>query len=310
MNWQLLIISLPTENATARMRIWRALRTSGAAVLRDGVYLMPERPACRKILESLADKVRAAGGVAFLVRAEEPGDGDFRGFFDRGRDYAALLADMARMRAALNVKNAKDALRQSRKFRKTFAALTAVDFFPDEAQRQAETALSELELAVARILSPDEPRFVAGAVARLALADYRAKTWATRRRPWADRLACAWLIRRFIDPEARLLWLASPDACPADAIGFDFDGARFSHVNGRVTFEVLLASFDLETAALKRLAGIVHFLDAGGIQPPEAAGVESVLAGLRAAVNDDDRLVVAADTVFDGLLTAFEQEAH
>ena len=147
---------------------------------------------------------------------------------------------------------------------------------------------------------------MAGRIAQLQRTHYQGRTWATRARPWVDRLASAWLIRRQIDPQARLLWLAHPQDCPADALGFDFDGATFSHVEGRVTFEVLLASFALEGPALQRLGALVHFLDAGGVQPPEASGVEAVLAGLRASIADDDQLLQAASAVFDALLYHFE----
>ena len=103
------------------------------------------------------------------------------------------------------------------------------------------------------------------------------------------------------------MWLAKPKDCPAKAIGFDFDGAAFSHVGARVTFEVMLASFGLEQPALRRIGAIVHYLDAGGVQPPEASGVESVLAGLRDSIDDDDQLVKAAGPVFDALLVSFER---
>src|SRR5574337_918282 len=111
-----------------------------------------------------------------------------------------------------------------------------------------------------------------GTVPRLDPAAHRHRLWATRARPWVDRLASAWLIRRFIDPEARFLWLTRPEDCPPEALGFDFDGAAFTHVGARVSFETLLASFGLEAGALQRLGLLVHFLDVGGIQPPEAAG--------------------------------------
>ena len=122
-----------------------------------------------------------------------------------------------------------------------------------------------------------------------------------------DRLASAWLIRRYIDPQAELLWLATPADCPAEALGFDFDGATFTHVGARVTFEVLLASFGLETPALQRIGTLVHFLDVGGVQPLEAVGIESTLAGLRDTILDDDQLLVLAGSIFDGLLASFEK---
>lgn len=305
--WHLLIISLPTENATARMRIWRSLKACGAAVLRDGVYLMPDRDPCRETLEIIAVEVRENGGSALVLRTDEPTDSHFISLFDRRDEYSALLADIVKQRGELSVDTAQDFIKQTRKLRKVFANLSAIDFFPDEAQRQTESALSELELSTVRILSPDEPHSIEGLISRLSINDYQGRTWATRCRPWVDRLACAWLIRRFIDPQAHLLWLASASDCPANALGFDFDGASFSHVDGRVTFEVLLASFDLEQPALKRLGGLVHFLDVGGVQPPEAVGIESVLAGLRDAINDDDQLLAAASAVFDSLLITFEK---
>lgn len=305
MFWISLITSLPTENTTVRMRAWRALKASGAAVLRDGVYVLPETGTCRATLDGLAADVRDAGGTALVLRMEEPPQADFRGLFDRSADYAALLAEVARVRQTLGAGDPPDALKQTRKLRKALGSLGEIDFFPGEARRQAEAAVVELELACARAAAPDEPRAVEGPIARLALADHQGRTWATRQRPWVDRLASAWLIQRFIDRQARLQWLADPQDCPADALGFDFDGARFSHVDARVTFEVLLASFGLEQPALVRLGQLVHFLDVGGVQPPEAAGVESVLAGLRDAITDDDQLLATAHAVFDGLLASF-----
>jgi hypothetical protein len=168
--------------------------------------------------------------------------------------------------------------------------------------------LKALEQALARILSPDEPHPVEVDIRRLDLKTYKGKTWVTRQRPWVDRLASAWLIRTCIDPKAKFLWLENPKKCPKDAIGFDFDAATFSHVGAKVTFEVLLASFGIETPQLQRMGHLVHFLDVGGLQPPEATGIESVLAGMRESIESDDRLLQAASAVFDGLLQSFSKE--
>ncbi|RFC38794.1 MAG: hypothetical protein DID90_2727552590 [Candidatus Nitrotoga sp. LAW] len=307
--WLLFITSLPTENATIRMRVWRALKASGAVVLRDGAYLMPDRTSCLDTLEAIAADVRAGEGTALVLRIEEPNGANFVNLFERSEDFAVLLADVAKTHDALFADNVQESLKQVRKLRKTFTSLAEIDFFPGEAQKQADAALQDLELATARALAPDEPHPIQGKIARLQVADYQGRIWATRRRPWVDRLASAWLIRRFIDPQAQLLWLESPTDCPVDALGFDFDGATFSHVNTRVTFEVLMVSFDLECPALKRLGALVHYLDIGGVQPPEAAGVESVLAGLREVIPDDDQLLASVSGVFDGLLTAFGKGA-
>ena len=122
-------------------------------------------------------------------------------------------------------------------------------------------------------------------------------------------MASAWLIRRFIDRKAKFIWLDNPKKCPKSALGFDFDGATFSHVDGRVTYEVLAASFGLESdPALRRIGAIVHCLDVGGIPVAEAAGIEALLAGLRAAAADDDKLLTEAGRVFDGLYANFQRE--
>ena len=305
MNWLVLILSLPTENATVRQRAWRSVKAAGAAALRDGVYVLPAAAERRAVLEAVAADVTGGGGVAHLLIAQTTDEAPYQALFDRSRDYTELLADATQLRESLSDTTPSEALKRTRKLRKAFESIAAIDFFPGEARRQAEDTLAELEMACARLQAPDEPGFVAGTIQRLRTADYQGRLWATRQRPWVDRLASAWLIRRFIDPEARILWLAHPADCPPEALGFDFDGATFSHVAHRVTFEVLAASFGLEQGPIARVGLLVHYLDVGGAPPPEALGVESVLAGLRDSVADDDQLLERACAVFDGLLASF-----
>lgn len=309
MSWLLLILSLPTGNATARMRCWRALKTSGAAVLRDGVYLLPDQGSSAATLATVAEDLLANGGTARVLPTEDT-QGDFAQQFDRGAEYSSLLAEVAQTQAALQGATVQDAVRQARRMRKAFEQLAAIDFFPGEAQRQTLAAVDALDDAIRWLQSPDEPQATVARVTPLRREDYLARTWATRKRPWVDRLASAWLIRRFIDPQARFVWIHSAADCPAHALGFDFDGAAFTHVGSRVTFETLLASFALETPAMLRLGLLVHGLDAGGVLSPESVGVERVLAGMRDAIADDDQLLQVAAGVFEGLLTTFEKDAR
>jgi hypothetical protein len=124
-------------------------------------------------------------------------------------------------------------------------------------------------------------------------------------------VASAWLIRHFIDPGARFLWLAKPSDCPKRALGFDFDGAAFSHVGERVTFETLMASFGLEAdPALARLATLVHALDVGGEAVAEARGLEAIMAGARERLDDDDALLAEMSRVLDSLYAHFAREAR
>lgn len=295
-----LFVTLSTKQSAGRMRIWRALRTLGAATLRDGVYVLPESPSHAAALEQLAADARSVEGTADIYLLDSRGEAQKQALialFDRGADYAELLKTIR----ATDPANAK-ALRA---LRREFLALAAIDFFPGEARRQTEDALTALEAAAS-----GEPTDSRGQIRRLASTDFSSRTWATRKHLWVDRMASAWLIRRFIDKKATFLWLDSPKKCPKTALGFDFDGAAFTHVGGHVTFEVLMLSFGLEAdPALARIAAIVHFLDAGGVPVPEASGIEAVLAGARDTAADDDALLTEASRLFDNLHHHYSQDA-
>jgi hypothetical protein len=299
MNFLALFITLSTKQSAGRMRVWRALRSLGAATLRDGVYLLPEATEHATALELIAGDVKSVEGTAdiyLLAARDESQRQSLLMLFDRSEEYAQLLKAIK----AAEIGNAK-ALRT---LRKEFSALSAIDFFPGEARRQTEETLAAVEAA-----ATGEPSNVTGKIRRLASADFSGRTWATRKHLWVDRMASAWLIRRFIDPQATFLWLNDPKKCPKKALGFDFDGATFTHVGGLVTFEVLAASFDLDTdPAITRIAAIVHFLDAGGVPVAEAAGIEAVLAGARATAATDDELLTEASRIFDNLYTNYQQE--
>jgi len=309
-SWLLLILTLPTENTTARMRFWRALKAMGCAVLRDGVYLLPHGPERAQALEEWAEAIVEAGGSATVIDtvSRDPAqDALFLGLFDRGEAYADFAQALASARKSLAGLAVPEVNRLLRRLRRDYEALRAVDFFPAEASVRAEAAWSDFIGLVDTVLSPDEPRHAAaGSVARLQADDYQGRTWATRRHLWVDRVASAWLIRRFIDPRARFVWLEQPSSCPKNALGFDFDGAAFTHVGERVTFEVLLASFGLDQdRGLLRLGEMVHALDVGGAPVPEAGGFEAFLAGARERGLGDDTLLEQAGYVLDSLYAHF-----
>ena len=306
MNWLCFITSLPTENATLRQRSWRALKACGSAVLRDGVYLLPDQGSHKSVLDAIAQDVLDGGGTALVLVTAEPAGHNFKMLFDRKSEYVALLEQVTKAGAGLTHTSIHDVQKQARKLRKAFSQLCEIDFFPGQAQSQLSSALDDLEQTCANALSPHEPRTNSGSIAALQIKDYQGRVWATRSRPWVDRLASAWLIRRFIDTSATITWLKNPEDCPKNALGFDFDGATFSHVDSRVTFEVLAASFGLTSPAVVRLGLLIHYLDVGGVQPAEACGIESLLHGLLQTIEDDDQLLATASTVFDGLLFAFQ----
>jgi hypothetical protein len=307
--WAVLVLTFPTENATARMRAWRALKAKGCAVLRDGIYLLPHTAEREDMLRELAASIDEAGGTAHLLRAQSLNsvqEADFRALFNRNEDYATFVASLGATRKTLGGQPPADVTRLLRRLRKDYDAIRAIDYFPGAASTDAEVAWEDFLALADTVLSPGEPHAAERTIRPLRRDDYQARTWATRQRLWVDRVASAWLIRRFIDPQARFLWLVSPQACPPDALGFDFDGAAFTHVGERVTFEVLVVSFGLDDdAALLRLGEMVHALDVGGAPVPEAIGFEAVMAGARQRALDDDQLLDEMGRVLDSIYAHF-----
>lgn len=309
LSWSLLVLTLPTENATARMRFWRALKARGCAVLRDGIYLLPYSEERESVLRELSAAIGESGGTAHLLRApslDASQEAEFCALFDRADEYDSLIRTLADARKTVSGQSAAEVTKVLRRLRKDYETIVAVDFFPGEAATRAEAAWQDFVAHVDTVLSPDEPHAANRAIRSLSVDDYQGRIWATRRRLWVDRVASAWLIRRFIDRDASFIWLTSPDACPANALGFDFDGAAFTHVGERVTFEVLLASFGLDSdPALLRLGAMVHALDVGGASVPEAIGFEAIMAGTRERADDDDQLLGGMSPVLDAMYAHF-----
>jgi hypothetical protein len=308
-SWHLLIVSLPTASATARMRIWRAIKTLGCAALRDGAYLLPAHAELAAQLRMLADEAEQEDGQAWLLRVQADAaaeTGAYRALFDRTPDYTDWLAELSEARKTLPELAAAERNRLHRRHARAYEAIRQIDFFPNEASVRAAAQWRDFAAAIQAIQSPGEPRAADGNIPRRDPSQYQGRLWATRRHLWVDRVASAWLIQRFIDPHARFAWLDSPADCPADALGFDFDGATFTHVGERVSFEVLLASFGLDdNHGLARLGAVVHALDVGGSTAPEASGFEAILAGARKRLPDDDALLAEIGAVLDSLYAYF-----
>jgi hypothetical protein len=304
-----LILSLPTRDSTVRMRVWRALKDGGCAVLRDGVYVLPAGSARAAVLAETAAAVRSAGGFAMTAELRLAKDGpraELRQLFDRTAEYGALIEAIGDARRGLRRLGSRKAQTKLQRLRRSFDRLAEIDFFPGEARRQAEAALAGLAQAVQEASSPGEPRPSRRRVRSLDAGKYRGRTWATRKDLWVDRLASAWLIKRFIDREARFAWIDRPRDRPRNAVGFDFDGAEFTHSGSRVTFEVLRAAFGLESdPALAKVGAAVHFLDVGGIPVADAKGLETMLRGAKEKTRTDDALLAEAMRILDLFYAAY-----
>jgi hypothetical protein len=308
-DWLVLTASLPTSPSGLRVRIWRALKATGCATLRDGVYILPASAASAHELWAIEQAIGEGGADAHMLEIQARNaaqEKTFQALFDRSGQYAEFARSLKDARKSVGTSSEPELRKLLRALDQQLLAIRATDHFPGQAGASAGAGLETLRAEMAKKLSPGEPTPGSRAIERLPRESFQGRTWATRKRPWVDRLGTAWLIARFVDASARFLWLGNPKKCPKSALGFDFDGARFTHVGDKVSFEVVMHSFGLEgDAALKRLGELVHYIDVGGIPVDEAAGVETLVRGLQAEHDDDDALLMASQAVFDGLYAAW-----
>lgn len=304
-SWLLVVATLPTDDPAARMRVMRTFDALGAAIMRDGAFLLPETPANRQAVERLVEYINANAGNAQAVKAmplDETQFAAFRRLFDRSTRYEELTKTVESLRVGFGLADPSAISRVLHKQRREFEAIGLLDFFPTPAREKAREAIAAAEAEVRELMFPTQ-----SVPAEKTSEKFLGRKWATRRPLWADRLACAWLVRRFVDPEATMVWLDKSQEPPADAVTFSFDGARFANSGTRITFEEMLAQLDMESnAALVKIGGIVRFLEVRtGDRVPEAAGVQTLLQGALRRSASDDELLREAEKTFDLLYEAY-----
>jgi hypothetical protein len=283
-----------------RMRVLRTLESLGAAVLREGAYLLPDTPANRQSLEALADYMEGAATAHVLHVTPDSSEQDeaFKRLFDRSARYEDLVKTVEALRVGFGHSDPAAISRVLLKQRREFEGISALDFFPTPAKARAEKAIADAHQAIKKLFFSDS---TIGTDESL-----HQRTWVTCKPLSADRLASAWLIRRFVDPEGKLAWLEKTEPTPEGAINFGFEGARFASSETRVTYEEMLAGLKLAgNAALARIGSIVHFLEVRGTPVPEAAGVQTLLQGAMRRSRSDDELLAEAEKTFDLLYEAY-----
>jgi hypothetical protein len=306
MPWLVLSYSLPAaERSSPRVTIWRRLKRLGVLPMPGGASVLPARDACVEAFQWLAQEIRQAEGEALIMRVDQ-----FDGLSDaqvitrfqevRGKDYAELDTQAAVLEQAITAQSGPDDYAQHHdaldRLRRRYADLARVDYFdcPDGARVAAR--LARIAHMLAGSLAPTS-------VPSVAATDYRNRRWVTRPRPHVDRLACAWLIRRFIDPDATIRYADVPEP---DEVAFDMPDVAFGHQGDRCSFETMLQAFGLDDPGLCALAEIVHEIDLrdGRYVRPEIAGVDAILSGWRLADQPDIVLETQGIALFEGLYTA------
>lgn len=294
--WLLLVHQLPPRPLYLRAKVRQRLALAGALPLKNSVYALPWRDDCLEDLQWIAEEAAAGGGEAFVAEARFLAGVDAKalpGRFNalREADYRRLLGELRRAARAEPAVLAR--------WRRRLEEIAAVDFFGAPGRKEAERAMTSLE---SRSRSKQERR---GGRARPAgHPELRRRTWVTRRHPKVDRLASAWLIRRFVDPAARFRFVDPKQArLRPREIGFDMAGGRFSHEGERCTFETLLARLSLDEPVLRAIAEIVHDIDLkeARFARPETEGVRALVEGLVRSQPDDARRLERGIELFEGL---------
>jgi hypothetical protein len=301
----LLIVSLPPNPSSLRVRVWRRLRAIGAVALKRTVYLLPDTPDHYEHFQWLAQEIQRAGGEATILRVEQienMSSNEIVQLFHEARNpeyrrlggrYRKVLQTLERKSAATNPR----VLAELAQLQRDYEKLRELDFFEAPEGAEVERLREAIDM---RKRPSEEPNRRQKSVPELR--DLRGRQWVTRRRPHVDRIASAWLIKRFIDPDATFVF-ADPREFPTEAIPFDAPGAELSHVGDDCTFETLIKWAGLRDRRLTRLAEIVHEADLrdGKFPRDEARGIDLVIRGLLAAHSDDHEALTHGLALFEGL---------
>ena len=304
--WLLLIVSVPPEPSSLRVRVWRKLQALGAVALKNSVYLLPFTPENYEQFQWLAQEVPKSGGEATLLkvdRIENMRVDDVIRLFHKARDrgyrplaerYRKLLPSLDRKATGATVSRRDEELAR---LARELERLRELDFFDAPSYQEVKRLKETIEMRLHPPSAGEAP-----GTAEIPLDSLKGRRWVTRPRPHVDRIASAWLIKRFVDLEAEFLF-APPEEFPAEAIPFDAMGAEFGHHGEDCTFETILKRCGLRDQRLGQLAEIVHEVDLRDqkFHRDEARGFDLAIRGLLAALKDDQQVLAHGMTLFDGL---------
>ena len=314
--WLLLMPQIPPKPSYFRIKVWRRLQALGAVAIKNSVYVLPNTDEAREDFEWIRREIVKDGGDAMLCEArliEGVRDDEVQALFHAARDADyGEIAEAARKVASRLPRGVIPDDRRAHvevevgRMRRRLTEIAKIDFFGAPGREATEGLVSGIESRL-RPAGAEAKSAVHGHAAR----DLRGRVWVTRKGLYIDRIACAWLIRRFVDPDARFKFVPAKGYKPgAKEIRFDMFEADFTHEGDRCTFEVLMARLGLTDRALVPIAEIVHDIDLkdSKFRRPEAPGVDRLIAGIAIANKDDEGRLAQGSTVFDGLYESFRRK--
>lgn len=312
--WLILVHLLPPTPSNLRVRTWRRLQELGAVAVKQSVYVLPDTAESREDFEWLKVEIEGAGGEAIVYSADHVDAAAEAAMLDQFRHvrqqaYTELAGELQRIqRAGASRQRPSGRRRDLARYRQRLAAIERVDFFGSAGRDRVVTLLAGLEAAAPSAAKGKAPPPAGGPA---DAGQYAGRLWVTRPRPGVDRMASAWLIRRFIDSRARFGFITDARSA-GEALPFDMFGAGFGHEGDRCTFETLTARFAIHDPAVARIAEIVHDLDLkdGKFGAPEAGTLGIAIDGLQLASTDDGVLLEQGMTLFEALYRSFGQSSR
>ncbi len=314
--WLLLIHQIPPRPAYLRVKIWRQLQRLGAVAIRNSVYVLPRSDQAREDFQWVLREIRQGGGDGSISEArlvDGLSDRQIISLFRAARD--AELAQVAEKARRL-VRDFPSSTNPGRARRRRIAAevarlrrrqgeIAAIDFFGAPGRAAVERLLGTLDGLIR-----EPPGNAPGPKPAVRAADFSARTWVTRRGIHVDRMASAWLIRRFIDRQGRFKFVPPKGYRPRRGeVRFDMFEAEFTHEGDRCTFEILLGRFGLDAGPLKSISEIVHDIDLkdSKFARPETAGLERLVAGISSGSGEDRIRLERGAALFDALFESFRR---
>jgi len=315
--WLLLIHQIPPRPNYLRVKVGRRLARVGAVALKNTVYVLPRTDAAQEDFQWIRRELVASGGDATIFDAQlvdglgdseveslfrDARDADYRGVIEEARAVARRFGGSKALGSERKRALEAEVVRLERRLQET----AAIDFCGASSRETATGLVSGLRARA----TPLSPRARSGMT---PVADLPGRTWVTRTGIAVDRIASAWLVRRFVDPDAQFKFVPAKGYVPAPGeLRFDMFDAEFTHVGDACTFEVLRQHLGLSSPGLEAVAEIVHDIDLkdGKFARPEVAGVTAAVTGLTLANPEDSERLARGTELFDALLAHFARRAR
>ncbi|MBF0557159.1 MAG: chromate resistance protein [Nitrospirae bacterium] len=315
--WILFFYTVPSKPVSSRMKVWRKLMKAGAVQLKGAVYILPYNDDHYELLQWLVSEITEMKGEGAFTRIEHidsMNDSEIIYLFDQQRasDYRIIGKALDDLEGRLNsikqggkAQNLKGLSEQFDSVCKDFEEVRKIDFFFAKEGEVLNERIKRVAPDLKKLSGTETKKESPATISSRAVDKFRGKTWLTRKKPFIDRMASAWLIRRFIDKDASFDFINERDldSVGKNSIVFDMRGGEFTHVGELCTFEVLVKSFGFKDKTLKKMAEIVHDLDLKDekYKSAEAKGLEDILIGIRKTAKNDAEALEKGMTVFEML---------